>query len=328
MSAIPGVMPPAFDNTLGSLLVGGLVAMALWGVTCVQTYTYFSRGSRDPPAFKALIGFLLVLDTFDSALNAHILYHYMVSNYLNPLALLLPVWSVIIHVAITSISNFMIRTMFAQRVYKLSNGNILVTLWIMALSATDLVVGIIITAKAFQITSFLELSTLSSLMYTNFAAGTGSDLSVALALCFLLYRSRTGFRKTDTLIGVLMAFTINTGLIVAVDAALGLIMYIVMPNNFIFLGFYLLLSKLYLNSYLATLNAREELREKIDEPVSIHLSQVTEFRRYDVESSMPSTTEKTSRSDTLAGSIQTFVDKKVSQSSPTNPSELYPGRAY
>lgn len=34
------------------------------------------------------------LDTFDSALNVHILYFYMVTNYLNPMALLKPVWCV------------------------------------------------------------------------------------------------------------------------------------------------------------------------------------------------------------------------------------------
>jgi hypothetical protein len=35
-----------------------------------------------------------ILDTVDSTLNIHILYHYMVTNYLNPLALQDPVWYV------------------------------------------------------------------------------------------------------------------------------------------------------------------------------------------------------------------------------------------
>lgn len=72
-------------------------------------------------------------------------------------------------------------------------------------------------------------------MYLNFAAGTLSDLSVAIALCVLLFRARTGFRKytnsiiqtgcidsntiiltrTDSLIKSLVAYTVNTGLIVA-----------------------------------------------------------------------------------------------------------------
>jgi len=312
MSLPPPSALPAFDNTLGALLVGGLLSMGLWGVTCVQTFTFFTRNSRDRPLFKLLIVCLWMLDTFDSVLNGHILYFYLVKNYLNPVAISKPIWSVVLHVAITSISNFFIRTMFAQRFYRLSKGNIFVTAWIMAVSTTDLVCGIVITAKAFRLVSYAQLDTLSSLLYLNFAAGTASDLSVACALSWLLFRSRTGFRRTDTLINSLMAYTVNTGLIVGIDAALGMITYIVMPSNFIFLSFYLLLSKLYLNSYLATLNARDDLRERVEDPVSIHLSQISASRhRYDTHGATQATIpEKQSRSDNpMAISVSTMVEK-------------------
>ncbi|GLB41284.1 hypothetical protein LshimejAT787_0904990 [Lyophyllum shimeji] len=307
----PSVALPSFDNTLGALLVGGLVSMALWGITCVQTFTFFTRKSRDRPLFKLMIAFLWALDTFDSALNGHILYYYLVTNYLNPRAIAVPIWSVILHVAITSISDFIIRTMFAYRFWRLSKGNIIVTGWIMAVSLTDLVCGIVITVKAFGISTYLELDKISDLLYLNFAAGTTSDLSLALALSWLLVRSRTGFRKTDTLINILMAYTVNTGLIVGVDAALGMITYIVMPRNFVFLGFYLLLSKLYLNSYLATLNAREDLRERADDHVSIHLSQMSGSRRFESQAvaSQAISTEKPSRGDPMEISVRTLVEK-------------------
>ncbi|KAJ2919409.1 hypothetical protein MD484_g1043, partial [Candolleomyces efflorescens] len=85
-------MDMKFDSTLGSLLLGGMGAMALWGVTCVQTYTYFTRPRKDRIFVRAMVAFLLALDTFDSALNIHILYHYMVNNYLNSYALMIPIW--------------------------------------------------------------------------------------------------------------------------------------------------------------------------------------------------------------------------------------------
>lgn len=287
--------------------------MGLWGVTCVQTYTYFTRPKKDRASLQIMVAFLLALDTFDSALNIHILYHYMVSNYLNPVALMIPVWSVLIHVFLTALSNFIIRTMFAQRIYRLSKGSIILTAWIMSISIADLVTGTIITIKAFQLKTYLELDSLSNLMYITFAFGTGSDLSVALALCWLLRTSRTGFRKTDSMIKVLMLYTVNTGLIVAMDAAAGMLAYIFMPNNFIFLGFYLLLSKLYLNSYLATLNARQDLREQMSDPVSIHLSDISNSsRRFDVESS-PNISEKSphaARQIGVAVSIHTSIDKE------------------
>jgi len=268
---------PAVDNTLGALLVGGLAATALWGVTCVQASSFFLNGSNDRTWHKALVGFLWALDTFDTILNGHILYFYLISNYFSPQEILYPVWSVILHVAATALSNFIVRGIFARRVYRLSKGNIPGTLLIVALSTTDLVVGITITAKAFGISSYLELNSLSSLMYLTFAAGTGADLSVAIALCWLLRQSRTGFKRTDSLIRVLMTYTINTGLLVALDATAGMFTYVFMPHNFVFLGCFLLLSKLYLNSYLAILNARGRLHGN-DGPTSIHLSQISGVR--------------------------------------------------
>ncbi|KAF5367765.1 hypothetical protein D9758_009843 [Tetrapyrgos nigripes] len=320
----PGAVPftdpsllPRFDNTLGAVLLGGLGAMALWGVLCAQTYNFFVGNSKDKPVFKLLIAFLWALDTFDSVLNCHILYHYLVSNYLNPFAVMVPVCcrSIIIHVAITSLSNFIIRSMFARRIYRLSGSNIPMTLWIVAVSFADLICGIVITVKAFGISSYLELDKLSSLMYLNFASGTTSDLSVALVLCFLLGKSRTGFIRTDSLISVLMLYAVNTGLIVALDAFLGLITYIVMPHNFIFLGFYLLLSKLYLNSYLATLNARESLRERVNEPRSVHLSDLSypRFGMGDSEISGPTYIggEKSPRSNEfVAISVETISGRE------------------
>ena len=285
------------------------------------------KKTRDSPLFKLKIAFLWCLDTFDTALNAHFLYYYLVSNYLNPLALLKPVWSVILHVTITSISNFIIRTMFARRFYTLSGGNIPYTLIILALSTTDLIVGLVITGKAFtNITTFADLESISTLLYLNFAAGVASDLSVALGLSTILVLSKTGFKRTDSLVHTLMLYTVNTGLIVAIDAALGMICYAVMPHNFIFLAFYMLLSKLYLNSCLAMLNARGDLRGKSDEPVSVKLSNLTDSRdRFSRNSaSTPSSTEKSHGEMTIQ--IRTKVEKRVE--GPPTPSSFTAHSSY
>jgi len=237
---------------------------------------------------QLLVVCLWLLDTFDSSLNIHILYHYMVTNYMNPLALSEPVWSIKIHVALTSLLNFLIRTMFIERVFFLSERNIWLTSWLMATSLASLVVGVVISVKAFAINSFLDLTGLSDLLYLVFALGTGSDISLAMTMCIFLRRSRTGFQKTDSLISVLMSYTVNTCVVVAIDATLCLIMYILLPHFLIFLGFFLLISKLYLNAYLASLNARAKLRSDKDreDVPSIRRSQIS-VCRYAVESSSP-----------------------------------------
>lgn len=41
---------------LGSLLIGGLVAAMLYGVTTLQTYVYYMHYSEDASAVKFLVG--------------------------------------------------------------------------------------------------------------------------------------------------------------------------------------------------------------------------------------------------------------------------------
>lgn len=264
----------AFGPLLGALLVGGLVSNILYGITCAQTFTYYRRHENDRLFLKLFVTVLWLLDTADVFIVGHILYWYMVVNYTNPLSLVSPVWSLIVHVTFTSVSNFLVRGMFATRVWKLSHGNIILTGGLLTLSLTDLVCGIVITAKAFGL-SLNGFSSLSTLLYLNSAASLTADAAVALSLCYFLYKSRTGWAKTDSLITVLMLFSINTGLLTVLDAVASLITYAVMPTNLIFFAIYLCQSKLFINAFLATLNAREGLRAGGTGSVAIQLSRVT-----------------------------------------------------
>ncbi|KDQ53929.1 hypothetical protein JAAARDRAFT_38900 [Jaapia argillacea MUCL 33604] len=264
-SAMPSPAVPELNvgGTLGALLVGGLITYSLYGMTCTQTYVYYQRqrSQHDRISLRLLVLALWFLDTFDTIINGHLLYHYLVTNYLNPIALAFPVWSIILHVAVTSITDFVVRLMYARRILKLSKSYALSGV-VVAVTLLDLVCGLIITVKAFRVGTWSQLHSISSLFYINFAAGTAGDAYVAAVLSYFLHQSRTGFQRTDSLINVLTMYTINTGLLTAIDAAAGMITYIVMPNNFVFIAFYLNLSKLYVNSYLASLNAREGLRER------------------------------------------------------------------
>jgi len=85
----------------------------------------------------------------------------------------------------------------------------------------------------------------------------------------MLAKSRTGFRRTDSLVNILLVYTINTGLLTGIVAMLCFILYAVMPDTYIFMAIFLNLSKLYLNALLATLNARSNLRDQMNGAISI-----------------------------------------------------------
>ncbi|PIL29372.1 hypothetical protein GSI_09423 [Ganoderma sinense ZZ0214-1] len=90
-------------------------------------------------------------------------------------------------------------------------------------------------------------------MYVGLGLLVVTDIYNALVLCYFLYKARTGFNtRTDSVINVLLLYTVNTGLITSVFALACFITYAAMPTNYVFLTLYFPLSKLYFNALLAS----------------------------------------------------------------------------
>jgi len=262
----PPHLPMNVGHTLGALLIGGLFAAAFWGFTSVQTYVYYQYYPKDRPILKLIVAILWILDTLDACLTSHVIYHYLVINYMNPSSITIPVWSMIIHILVTTITDVFIRCLITVRVWKLSNQNILLTSIVWIICLCDLTIGVAISVKAFHFVSWIQLGVLAPLLYASFIATFAGDVYVSVVLCYYLFKSRTGYWRTDTLINTLIIYIVTTGLLSSIDATLGIITYILMPTNYVFMPFYLNLAQLHVNSYLALLNARR--RFTIDDGIT------------------------------------------------------------
>jgi len=257
MSALP---PIHLDNTLGAAFIGGILAAVLFGITNVQSLLYFQSSSRDSPLLRYTVGFLWTLDALHLALVSHVLYFFLVTNFTNLAVITQVTWSLSVHVIVTTVSDFVVRSFFARRVWILSRQN-----WLLASGAAicafvTFVTGIGFAAKSFTFSSTLQFADIAWVLYLSLGSGVVADVWVAASLCWYLNKSRTGFKATDSTINVLMAYIINTGLLTSVCAAGCFVTYAAMPRNYVFIGFYFILSKLYFNSLLATLNARDKIR--------------------------------------------------------------------
>ncbi|OJT07732.1 hypothetical protein TRAPUB_1376 [Trametes pubescens] len=124
----------------------------------------------------------------------------------------------------------------------------------------------------FSLASFADLFEVSTILYISLGSGVLADVLIAASMCVLLAQRRTGFSRTDSIVRVLTMYSINTGALTSLCALLCLVSYATMPTNFVFIAFYFILPKLFLNSLLATLNARRPLREADPSMVSIPLA--------------------------------------------------------
>ncbi|THH11133.1 hypothetical protein EW146_g8148 [Bondarzewia mesenterica] len=282
---------PTIDSTIGAAFIGWGVSSLVFGVLCIQVWSYFQRYPRDNIAYKLLVSFvpflrsparlhtsdcikvgaLWLLELLHQAMVGHCVYHYAVSNFGNVLAFTArPVWTLSLQVTVGAIVGTVVKICFGMRVWKFSKGNYVITGFIVIMALVQLGFAFSKSPHMHDIdhTCLMHDYDTSSIFHqitiatTSLALGVTTDIFTAAALSYFLHKMRTGYTKSDTLINQLILYSVNNGFLTSVCSLAVVILYNIMPTNFIFMGMYFVLSKLYANSCLSTLNTRRFVRGK------------------------------------------------------------------
>ncbi|KAJ7688394.1 hypothetical protein B0H17DRAFT_656365 [Mycena rosella] len=260
------------DNTMGSALLGVIGAAGLYGVSCVQTWCYFNRyGSTDVWYIKALIGLVFVFDSIHQALISHTVYWYVITNYNHP-EVLVNLVCILLEVLFNGLIGFVVQCFLTMRVWRLSSKNIPLTAVTASLVLANFGCSVAFTIQSLQLSTWDELHGLKGLSMTVNVIGAVADFAIAMILVFYLRRSRTGFKKSDTMISKLILFSVSTGLLTSICALASLVSILCWGNTLIYVAFYFSLGRLYSNSVLASLNGRKDIRAFVDDPDDLTFS--------------------------------------------------------
>ncbi|THG98803.1 hypothetical protein EW026_g3441 [Hermanssonia centrifuga] len=244
------------DNTYGAAFVGFACSCVVFGIVCTQMWTYFQRYPLDRPFYKVLVAVLWLLEVVDQTFIGHATYFYAITNWGNPLILLAPPVSGRSSDARSS-SGSNRQSMFCNAI---SNGNKYVTTVIVILVIAQLGIACVYTEQALRLESLLFIVNLKVVGSSSLIVGLCTDIITSGSLCYFLHNLRTGYSKDDSLVNRLTLYAVNTGVLTSAVSLATVILYNLMPDNFIFMACYFVLSKLYVNSFLATLNTRRVLR--------------------------------------------------------------------
>ncbi|EEB95207.1 hypothetical protein MPER_05860, partial [Moniliophthora perniciosa FA553] len=181
---------------MGALFIGVLLAAALWGVTSVQTWTYYADYSAsDPLRLKIMVAVTYGLDTTHQIMLSHLLYTYLVSNFANPLILgELAFIAVIVQLFLT------------WRVWILSHKNVPVIVIILLLVFAEFGVTIALLRKVIDDMPHVISRVVNAL-------GAASDIAITISLSFYLYTSKSRMKNTDAIMDQLILFCVRTGLL-------------------------------------------------------------------------------------------------------------------
>ncbi|KAI0357199.1 hypothetical protein OH77DRAFT_141537 [Trametes cingulata] len=220
------------NASVGSLFIGYAVSLWLYGITMSQIGLFLHRSSANKSLFLRTIAWtFFVLENAQTILISHGIWLYTVSYHGRPQKLATPTRSFGILVYITSVNNGIVRCVYAYRIYKLSGGHAILPALVVILSLMVAVLACIY--------------------------GTQGDCIITASMVYLFARRNVGYRQSDHLAQTLMIYFLNSGLLVMICVICSIVAYVAIPSSFAFLAFYLALGKLYANSLLGSLNARD-----------------------------------------------------------------------
>lgn len=270
------------NDTLGALQVGGSIMVFLFGIYTLQTYYYFRRYPNDPLWLKLLVVWIWLEEIGHTVSVLNGMYLLTVTKFGHEDALAVTTmpagyaWSIIFSGSVGSI----VEAFFAHRMYALSKSLYLPSLaW--ALASFRFVGSMFAAAKVFGNISLDVFSTRWRWLITScFAAGAGADLIVAIGQCYYIYREKRVAmgRTTMKLLDRLLAYTVETGLVLSMSAVVILVIWGTTPHSFWWFGIFLFYTEVFANSFMASLNTRRVQEDAVSGGTVISLSRNPQIR--------------------------------------------------
>ncbi|KAI1783607.1 hypothetical protein LXA43DRAFT_1102368 [Ganoderma leucocontextum] len=254
---------PSLENTFGAVLLGTVFGAILYGLTSHQTYRYYRLYPTDPPYFKLMVFLVWGLDTLHTVLSIHVCYYYLISHYFDPERLLSGVWSMRLTVIVTGCVIAITHVFFARRIFLIGNRNVYLMIVIAFLLIAETCFCLAATIETFLAVTFDKyVSDFKWIIPCSLGTAVIIDAVTTSTLTYYLHKCRTGFKRTDSLIDVLMVYTINTGLLTGLLNLAAMLAATFSPRTLIYYGISIASSKMYANSLLAVLNARRSLLDR------------------------------------------------------------------
>ncbi|THG96425.1 hypothetical protein EW026_g5405 [Hermanssonia centrifuga] len=217
----------------------------------MQVYLYYRVYTKDALYMKTMVSMIWLLDILHTIMTSAANWTYLVVYFGNA--------SGADHITCT----FIVHGFFAHRIHTVSKGNMYITGPLGLLATFRLVIALVTTAEMIR-TGFFHIfvGKFAWVFTMGLASSAALDVIIAGGLCYYLRRSKSGMHSMDQVIDVLVLYTVETGLVTCLTTILSLVCWLTMSHNLIYLGLHFTISKLYANSFLATLNSRKSLRAK------------------------------------------------------------------
>ncbi|KAJ6500559.1 hypothetical protein C8R45DRAFT_1210320 [Mycena sanguinolenta] len=257
----------------------------------------------------ACVGWIWILDAVHTIAVCASVWSYAIAHFGNPEFTTQIVPTLAVTVATTAITTFSVNIFYAWRIHKMSRANWWLTAPIVLLAISRIGLAFVTTTEMILTKNFPAFAAGFNIVLTSgMSVSAATDIIVSAARYYYLRNLKQGYSGTQEVVDAVVVFTINDGALTCAIAIAAIIFLLRMPNNFIWLGIYFNISKLFSNSVLATLNLRNWYRHR-QRPMGIAMMRPQVLTAHTISSRPP--TMHSSSKRTAQERVQVFVDQEV-----------------
>ncbi|KAI9060716.1 hypothetical protein FKP32DRAFT_1760038 [Trametes sanguinea] len=206
-TAIPQTL---LHETYGALLIGTSFGLMLYGLTLHQYYRYARTYRQDALRVKVLAFGIFVLETLHTVCCVAAIYYHLVSNYFNPIKLATGHWSTKLLIPVTGLSILLCQSFYALRLCRLGPEYACIGLVVVTIIAMVCEFGFVLalTIEGFRL-SFHDFQHVMWLVCSLAGCAMFIDICLMGTHVAALMKSKTGYNRMDSLIDVLIIYSIN-----------------------------------------------------------------------------------------------------------------------
>ncbi|KAH9837233.1 uncharacterized protein C8Q71DRAFT_757305 [Rhodofomes roseus] len=255
------------NDTMGCTFIGVLFALGLYGASCAQTIFYYHEYPKDHIRLKALVAILWLLDTASTILDICFLWYWLITYHSDTGGLSVLPDAFTAEFFLASLTVCIVQCYFISTIWRL-----LASKWfqwpltsIMIFLAAASFVGGIVTVYRINLNTQATAAVVASTVPASIQTVTAfvADAYITTSLCVILWGRKTGFKRTEVLITTLIVYAIHRGIFTGLIQLAHFTTYIstIHSDSLYWMLWHIPGSKIYVNSLLAVLNVRHQLRE-------------------------------------------------------------------
>jgi len=295
------------------MIAGLMSAVGLSALVGFQTFLYFQIYPKDKLRYKLFVAGVWFVDAAHTLFICLTVWDYAIPHFGDHEHLVVINQWYPAHILTTLLATLNANLFYTFRVHKMSKQNWYITVPILMLCAARTTFGFILVYAQLKYRRwaavydhFLIIRALA------FVSSAVTDIAISAARYYYLRELKQGYVQTKEAVDTVMVFTINDGLLTSVVAVTVMGCVLAMHTNFVWIGIFFNLAKLFANSILATLNLRNWYRHR-HRPMGISVTRGPQAKRSTVQMSRTPMTPRTETTldDGEAADIDIQVDKQV-----------------